>query len=802
MALAPVVPCTGCIFLLFQWLLLALTMAETHREISLGSSLSTNDNHNMFWESHSGEFAFGFQQVGKGGFLLAIWFNNIPEKTIVWSANGNTLAKQGSKLELTNNGLLVLKTPEGKQMWVSQGVAGSGSKVAHAAMLDTGNFVLADQNSINLWESFGEPTDTLLPLQTLSQGKKLVARYSDTNFSKGRFQLMLQPSGTLEFYTTTFPLDAANYVYWSSKPVSGFQLVFNQSGSIYLQAKNGEILSVLSSKPCTTQDFYQRVILEYDGVFRHYVYPKNDGPETIGWSKEWTHCSPSIPSNICTSIREDTGGGACGFNSYCSLENEQRPTCNCPNGYSFIDQNDVMKGCQPNFEAQSCDQESEDEENFNFNIMENTDWPLSDYEHFQFVDENWCRKACLGDCFCAVAIFRNGECWKKKTPLSNGKFDPNDEGKALIKVRIDNSTSDHPHKKNDSILVVIASLLFGSPVFLINVLVLIPTLVVLLHLYRKAKVSKQTQFMPGMNLQSFTYAELEEATSGFKEELGRGAFAIVFKGVLPLDDGNLVAVKKLDNIVREGEQEFKAEVNAIGRTNHKNLVQLIGFCNEEQHRLLVYEFMSNGSLANFLFGSSSRPSWYQRKQIALGIARGLFYLHEECSNQIIHCDIKPHNVLLDDFFTARIADFGLAKLLKTEQTRTMTALRGTKGYVAPEWFRNLPVSVKVDVYSYGIMLLEIICCRKNFEQEIEEDQMVLADWAYDCYRDDQLSLLLKNDHEAMSDMGKVEKYVMVAIWCIQEDPSLRPTMKKVTQMLEGTVEVSIPPDPYSFISSL
>ncbi|PON69719.1 Serine/threonine protein kinase [Parasponia andersonii] len=378
-------------------------------------------------------------------------------------------------------------------------------------------------------------------------------------------------------------------------------------------------------------------------------------------------------------------------------------------------------------------------------------------------------------------------------------IDPSIGGKALIKLRTDNSTSD-PKKKYDSILVVIVSVLFSSSVFL-NVLLLLSALLVLLHLYKKVKASQQIQFMPRMNLQSFTYSELEKATNGFKEELGKGAFATVYKGVLSLDDSSLVAVKKLENIVREGEQEFKAEVNAIGRTNHKNLVQLIGFCNEGQHRLLVYEFMSNGSLASFLFGPS-RPNWCQRMQIALGTARGLFYLHEECSNQIIHCDIKPHNVLLDEFFTARIADFGLAKLLRTDQTRTTTAIRGTRGYVAPEWFRNLPVSVKVDVYSYGILLLEIICCRKNFEAEaLEEDQMVLADWAYDCFIDDKLSLLLKNDYEAMSDMKRVKKYVMVAIWCIQEDPSLRPTMKKVTQMLEGTVEVSIPPDPSSFISS-
>jgi len=128
--------------------------------------------------------------------------------------------------------------------------------------------------------------------------------------------------------------------------------------------------------------------------------------------------------------------------------------------------------------------------------------------------------------------------------------------------------------------------------------------------------------------------------------------------------------------------------------------------------------MYNGSLSSFLFGVI-RPSWQQRMQIALGIARGIMYLHEECSTQIIHCDIKPQNILLDDSFTAKISDFGLAKLLMSHQTWTLTGIRGTKGYVAPEWFRNTPVTVKVDVYSFGVMLLEIICCRRCVEIEME-----------------------------------------------------------------------------------
>ena len=214
--------------------------------------------------------------------------------------------------------------------------------------------------------------------------------------------------------------------------------------------------------------------------------------------------------------------------------------------------------------------------------------------------------------------------------------------------------------------------------------------------------------------------------------------------------------------------------------------------------------MSNGSLSSFLFGKS-RPSWYHRIQIILGTARGLLYLHEECSTQIIHCDIKPQNILLGDGFTARISNFGLAKLLQSDQTRTMTGIRGTRGYLAPEWFKTVPITVKVDVYSFGILLLKLIFCRKNFELELEledEDQVVLADWAYDCYKEGKLDLILENDKEALNDIETVRKFVMIVFWCIQEDPSKRPTMKTVAQMLEGALEVSVPPDPSSYISSI
>ncbi|KAD5803508.1 hypothetical protein E3N88_14868 [Mikania micrantha] len=296
------------------------------------------------------------------------------------------------------------------------------------------------------------------------------------------------------------------------------------------------------------------------------------------------------------------------------------------------------------------------------------------------------------------------------------------------------------------------------------------------------------------NLRRFTYQELVKATDEFKSELDKGAFGIVYKGIVGT---KYVAVKKLESLVQDVHKEFKAEVNTIARTHHKNLVQLLGYCDDGEKRLLlVYEYMSKGNLALFLFGDM-RPSWKQRTYILLGVVKGLTYLHEDCTNQIIHCDIKPQNILLDEYYNAKIADFGLAKLLMINQSRTNTGIRGTKGYVAPEWFRNIPVTFKVDVYSFGVLLFEIISCRKSvvFDDDAE-DVAVLTDLAWDCYKEGKLDVFVKDDLEALDDIEKLTTYMMVGLWCVQENPSLRPTMKKVILMLEGEIEVTEPPCPY------
>ncbi|GMP95695.1 hypothetical protein CsSME_00044639 [Camellia sinensis var. sinensis] len=408
-------------------------------------------------------------------------------------------------------------------------------------------------------------------------------------------------------------------------------------------------------------------------------------------------------------------------------------------------------------------------------------WPFGDYESLEPYNQMPCEQSCLNDCLCDVAIFSNTTCWKKKLLLSNGKFE---FAVAIFKVRKDSVPLSNS-KKDERIL------LWSSG--FANILLLVVISLMFFSIRRKrSRKAVHNSSVPETNLHLFTFEELKEATEGFKDELGRGSFGIVYKGVLKFGSKKQVAVKKLDKSTQEGEREFKADVSAIGKTHHKNLVQLLGYCQEGPHRLLVYEFMSNGSLANFLF-SLPRPDWYQRTQMALGIARGLVYLHEDCNAPIIHCNIKPQNILIDQNFTARISDFGLAKSLLLNQTQTHTGIRGTRGYVAPEWFKNVPVTVKVDVYSFGVMLLEIICCRKSVAKEFgEEEKAILTDWAYDCYMNGRLDILVDNDEAAIEDNVPLSWWILTAIWCVQEDPSKRPTMKIVTQMLEGYVDVPIP----------
>ena len=299
----------------------------------------------------------------------------------------------------------------------------------------------------------------------------------------------------------------------------------------------------------------------------------------------------------------------------------------------------------------------------------------------------------------------------------------------------------------------------------------------------------------------YSFSEVKKITRRFKEKVGQGGFGSVYKGKLP--NGVPVAVKMLENSTGEGE-EFINEVATIGLIHHANIVRLLGFCSEGTRRALIYEYMPNESLEKYIFSrdsSISQELLVPKKMIdiALGIARGMEYLHQGCNKRILHFDIKPHNILLDYNFNPKISDFGLAKLCARDQSIvTLTAARGTMGYIAPELYsRNFGgVSYKSDVYSFGMLVLEMVSGRRNSDPSVDsQNEVYLPEWIFERVITGQ-DLVLSREMTG-GEKEKVRQLAMVALWCIQWNPKNRPSMTKVVNMLTGRLEnLQMPPKPF------
>ncbi|KAG4125799.1 hypothetical protein ERO13_D10G120500v2 [Gossypium hirsutum] len=296
----------------------------------------------------------------------------------------------------------------------------------------------------------------------------------------------------------------------------------------------------------------------------------------------------------------------------------------------------------------------------------------------------------------------------------------------------------------------------------------------------------------------YRYSDVKNMTNSFRDKLGKGGYGNVYKGKLL--DGQLVAVKILNKSKSNGE-DFMHEVSSISRTSHVNIVTLLSFCFEGRRRALIYEFVPNGSLEKFIFQKNGdrQLTWEMLYKIAVGIARGLEYLHRGCKTRILHFDIKPHNILLDDDFCPKISDFGLAKLCPgKESVISMTGCRGTIGYIAPEVYsRNFGrVSHKSDVYSYGMMVLEMVGGKILNDEDYQTSEIYFPHWIYSRIELDE-ELRLQGIVDDDVDQERVRKMILVSLWCIQTDPANRPPMSRVLEMMEGNIDsLTIPPKPF------
>ncbi|XP_027362177.1 G-type lectin S-receptor-like serine/threonine-protein kinase LECRK1 [Abrus precatorius] len=755
--------------------------AQNSMAIALNTSITAGSN--STWKSPSGDFEFGFHRLPTGLFLVGIWFGKIQEITFVWYHSPPV--EPSSLIDFTSLGHLVVTHPNGS---IAQTIYDGGSTATSAHMQDDGNFVMKDSNLGSVWESFNSPANTILPGQTLQSNQILYSKGKGTsNYSMGNFMLQMQGDGNLVLKAYKWSDPAYWYTLTTSFPNAN--LVFDATtASLYLVSGSRNIFNVTNKAPTPVNDYYHRATIDENGNFHQYAYHKRNGTE---WRNVWK--AVEDPCRV---------DAVCGVYGLCTSPDNESVKCDCIQGYIPLDQEDLSKGCHPAAVINYCAEPSV--MNFKVQVFEDTDFQFyPDFSHQTEVDLEGCKKSVMEDCNIIAATYNASTftCAKKSMPLLNARRSSSSKGqKALLKVpnSVESRISKVSKKKRFNVRVFLKVMLAVSATFAC----FFGALAVYYHPFAQRLTRRRKSLNAaaiGINFREFTFQELHEATNGFTRILGKGSSGKVFSGTLIIEDAEIgIAVKKLEKNVEKSDSEFMTELKIIGRTHHRNLVRLLGFCIENNHRLLVYELMPNGALSSVLFREGGRPHWGQRIEMALGIARGLLYLHEECETQIIHCDIKPQNVLLDANHTAKIADFGLSKLLKKDQSRTSTNLRGTIGYIAPEWLRSAPITAKVDIYSFGVMLLEIICCRRHIEScqdDIDslEDDLVLSNWVLRCMVSRKLEQVVRHDSEVLNDFQRFEQMALVGLWCVHPNQALRPSMKQVTQMLDGTLEVGVPP---------
>ncbi|CAI9115802.1 OLC1v1016798C2 [Oldenlandia corymbosa var. corymbosa] len=286
----------------------------------------------------------------------------------------------------------------------------------------------------------------------------------------------------------------------------------------------------------------------------------------------------------------------------------------------------------------------------------------------------------------------------------------------------------------------------------------------------------------------YTLRELEVSTDGFADEnvIGEGGYGIVYKGIL--EDGTKVAVKNLLNNRGQAEREFKVEVEAIGRVRHKNLVRLLGYCAEGAHRMLVYDYVDNGNLEQWLHGDvgpRSPLTWDIRMNIIVGAAKGLTYLHEGLEPKVVHRDIKSSNILLDKQWNSKVSDFGLAKLLGSERSYITTRVMGTFGYVAPEYASTGMLNERSDVYSFGILLMEIITGRNPVDYSRPPGEVNLVDWLKTMVSNRNAEGVLDPKLPEQPSSRALKRALLVALRCVDPNAQKRPKMGHVIHMLEA-----------------
>ncbi|XP_051217299.1 G-type lectin S-receptor-like serine/threonine-protein kinase At2g19130 [Lolium perenne] len=786
-----------------MFLLLLLVLGHTFTLQILASSVATNFispgqelvyGDNLF--SLDGKFALGFFQTGSKShntlnWYFGIWFSKVPTITPVWVANCDDPIKEPALVRFTisrDGNLVVLDKPNNSMIWSSQVSIRTNTTIA--VLTNNGNLVL--QNTLSssdiLWQSFDHPTDTFLPGAKIGWDKdtgltrRLVSRKNLIDPARGRYCYELGPKGLI-----LTPLNSS-IVYWSSGEWNGqyFSLIPEMVSHNLIDFK------FVNNKH---EEYFTFTLLN-DTMIMHHRLDVSGQMKTLIWdevSQAWLG-SYSNPKAQCDVY------ALCGPFTVCSDNPAQY--CSCMKGFSIRSQedwelSDRSGGCVRNTPLNCKSNRSTTGMTDEFYSMSNVELPQNAYKIGAATSARECENVCLRYCSCTAYSFIDSICTIWHEELINVKqqhIDTMDTNGAVLYLRLA-AKEMQTRKSGKRVTIRVTTIIIVTALSLLA-LILLVFLLTILRNNRGRSGGTLKNLQDGGGIIAFRYTDLQRATKNFLEKLGAGGFGSVFKGYLT--ESATIAVKRLDGAC-QGEKQFRAEVASIGVIQHINLVRLIGFCCEGERRLLAYEHMPNRSLDMHLFQNNSTVlGWSTRYKIALGVARGLAYLHERCQDLIIHCDIKPQNILLDASFVAKIADFGMAKLMGRDFSRVLTTARGTAGYLAPEWISGVAITAKVDVYSYGMVLMEIISGRQNSIEQYNAGG--------DCavfFPVHAAQMLLEGDVASLVDeklsgdvnLEEAERLCKVACWCIQDDESDRPTMGEVVRILEGLLDLEVPPMP-------
>ncbi|KAM4106300.1 hypothetical protein ACB094_04G056000 [Castanea mollissima] len=686
---------------------------------------------------------------------------------IIWSANRNRPMSRYDKLSLTVNGLTVTNQT-GQSLWSTPQF---NSDISAMQLSETGDLVLVDAGNNTLWESFDHPTDTIVMGQSIPIGKSLQSAVTYEDMSVGDYRLevtdrdMVLQWNKMNYWKLSMDPKAVRN---SNKAVS--LIVMNGTGLYLLASDNSTVVQVALNGSSS----FRSGTLGPDGRFR-IVRARSDQWE-VEFTRPFEDCD--LPLN-CKEI------GLC-------RRKPQDGICSCLPGFSYQTNGDCMPVnsslCLPSA----------------LTVANTYREPVKNN-----VTLSACQDLCSQNCSCLGFFHENssGSCYLLENYLGSS------HGNLL--------GSNINQKQNLSVADLV---LLPLTVFLILIVLVI---IAILWLRKKRLSKTKTVKLDRSNSSSsaelemisipglprrFDYEELAAATENFKTQIGSGGFGTVYRGTL--SDKTVVAVKKITSLGIQGKKEFCTEISIIGNIHHVNLVRLKGFCAQGRQRFLVLEYMNRGSLGSTLFGNGPVLEWRERLKIAIGTARGLAYLHSGCEHRIIHCDVKPENILLNDNLNVKISDFGLSKLLNTEQSFLFTTMRGTRGYLAPEWIMSSTISDKADVYSYGLVLLEIVRGRKNCSIQtwshttktsssegnapssppsVSEHRLIYFPlFALEMHEQRSYLELADPRLEGRVKSEEVEKLVRIALCCVHEDPALRPSMAHVVGMLEGGLSLGEP----------